>query len=110
MSWRMGLQAARLSTNEAEQATRMRREALIILHLRDMRGFERLQEFRGVRQAEFRIIGFDAKEEAIRRRMLEALDVEERVMRLRQLVESKHAKNRGKRRAQHGELERDGNE
>src|SRR5229473_693937 len=75
-----------------------------------MMSMETLQEARGVRQIKFRVTGFDADKKAVRRGMREAMHVEDRMVRLRQLVQGEHAKHRGERRAEDGKLKGDGNE
>src|SRR4029077_17620781 len=57
-----------------------------------------------------RVAGFDADKKTVRRRMCEAVHVENRMVRLRQLVQGEHAKYRGDRRAENGQLKGDGNE
>src|SRR5229473_1403557 len=75
-----------------------------------MMRMEALQEARGVRQIKFRIAGFDANKKAVRRGMGKAVHVEDRVVRLGQLVQGEHAKHRGDRRAENGKLKCNGNE
>src|SRR5713101_4638045 len=75
-----------------------------------MMSMETLQEVRGVRQIKFRVTVFDADKKAVRRCMREAMHVENRVVRLGQLVQSEHAEHRGERRAENGKLKSDGNE
>src|SRR5882762_7920319 len=71
---------------------------------------EALQEARRLRKVELRIAGLDANKKAVRRGMREAMHVEDRMVRLRQLVQGEHAKHRGERRAEDGKLKSDGNE
>jgi len=56
----------------------------------------------------FRVAGFNANKEAVRGRMREAMHVENRMVRLRQLVQREHAKHCRDRRAENGQLKGDG--
>src|ERR1700722_11253145 len=60
-------------------------------------------------QIEFLVARFDAQEEAVARSHRETLHVERRVIGSRQAVHRQHSKNGGKRRAQNGQFEGDGN-
>src|SRR5216684_1269046 len=75
-----------------------------------MMSMETLQEARGIRHIKFRVTGFDADKKAVRGGMREAMHVEDRVVRLGQLVQGEHAKHRGDRRAENGKLKCNGNE
>src|SRR5450432_2549179 len=95
----------------SEREMEMVRTVLVIKHLGHVMRIDALQESRGVRKIEFLVAGLDAQKELVAGGVLgETLDVEQRMMRLRQAVQRQHAENRGKRRAQHGQFESDRNE
>src|SRR6266850_806087 len=85
------------------------REVLIIGHLADVMRMHFLKDARGVRQMKLRVAGLDAEKEAVRRGVREPMDVENRMMRLREPVQGEHAKHRGERRAENRQFESDGN-
>src|SRR6267378_819366 len=109
MSWRRYWQPALKHRAAAAQVMTKMREVLIIRHLGDMMRMHFLKDARGVRQMKLRVAGFDAEKEAVRRGVREAMDIEDRMMRLREPVQGEHAKHRGERRAENRQLESDGN-
>src|SRR5688572_26355126 len=76
-------------------------------HSYRVRGFEEIPRRRPIEPG---IAGLNHQEESIRRRARERRDVEDRVIRLRQLVERPHPEERRQRRAEHRRLESDRNE
>src|SRR5690242_8542911 len=98
------------SINMAAAAVKSRREALVIVHLADMMRMHALQEARRFDQMKFRIAGFDAKIEAVRRSVHEPSDIEHRMVRLWHAVQRQHAEHRAERREEDRHLEGDGNE
>src|SRR6266436_90084 len=114
MSWR---QPARKAIQDAAHSTvkvrtkNRAREGLIIFHLADVLRLDAFEESRRFGHAEFGVGGLDAEEETVVRSvLLEAIDIEEWVMRLRQFVEREHAQHRGDRREKNRQFERDGDE
>src|SRR5215831_3272477 len=103
MSWRImfSLQPARLN---AQATPRMNATLIFIAHLGDVLGIDALQEPGGFHQMEFMVMRFDPQEEAVAGSVLEALDVEERMMRLRQPIQRQHAEDGEGRRAKHGQF------
>src|ERR1700675_3336601 len=99
--------AARSATQKAKCVSR----ALIILHLGDVLRVERLQKSRGFCQMKLGIARLYADVEAVAAGTLrETTDVENRVMRARQAVESNHAEDGAERSAEYGEFEGDRDE
>src|SRR6516225_6030554 len=92
------------------EAATSEREALIIGHLADVMRIEPLEKLRGLCNVKFRVTRLNAKIKAVRGRMDEATYVKNRVMRLRQAVQSQHAKYGAEGSAKNGKLKGDGNE
>src|SRR5882762_5809323 len=109
MSWRRYWQPALRPMAAAAQAMAKMREALIIGHLGDVMRMHFLKDARGVRQVKLRVAGLNAEKEAVRRGVREAMNIENRMMRLREPVQGEHAKHRGERRAENRQFESDGN-
>src|SRR6266403_896640 len=109
MSWRRYWQPALKHRAAAAQAMAKMREVLIIGHLADVMRMHFLKDARGVRQMKLRIAGFDAEKEAVRRGVREAMNIENRMMRLRQTVQGEHSKNGGEGRAENRQFESDRN-
>src|SRR5882672_5568204 len=109
MSWRRYWQPALKHRAAAPQAMAKMREVLIIGHLGDVMRVHFLKDARGVRQMKLRVAGLDAEKEAVRRGVREAMDIEDRMMRLREPVQGEHAKHGGERRAENRQFESDGN-
>ena len=72
--------------------------------------FEALEKPGGLGKMKLRVARLDANKETIRGGMREAVHVEHRMMRLRQLVQGQHAENCSKRCTENGELKGDRNE
>ena len=68
-----------------------------------------LEQPRAFFQMEVGVLGLDANEKAVRRRVRESRNVENRMIRLRQFVQREHAENRGERCPENGQLKGDGN-
>src|SRR5208282_2589645 len=94
----------------AAQTPRRKREALVIVHLGNVMCREPLQEARGFREIKLFVAGLNADEETVRRRMAEAMRIEDRVMRLRQPVKREHSKHGEERSTENGQLKCDGDE
>src|SRR5580692_10575402 len=109
MSWRIWQPPVTRASIAAHTPRRIR-EALIIMHLGNVLRREPLEKPSGVRKIELLVARLDADEEAVLGRVAETIGVENRVMRLRQLVERDHAEDGGKRGAKNGQLKRDGDE
>src|SRR4029077_3498057 len=86
-----------------------KREVLVKGHLGDMMCMNFLKEPGAFLQMEVRVLGLDANKKAVRRRVRETRNVENRMIRLRQFVQREHAENRGERRPENGQLKGDGN-
>src|SRR5439155_20009945 len=70
---------------------------LIIGNLCDMMRMEVVQETRAFLHMKFCVVGLDAKEKAVRRCVLEAMHVEDGMVRMREAVEREHAEDRTER-------------
>src|SRR5215469_6641949 len=92
------------------EAATSEREALIIGHLAEVMRIEPPEKLRGLCNVKFRVARLNAKIKAVRGRMDEAPYVKNRVMRLRQAVQSQHAKYGAEGSAENGKLKGDGNE
>src|SRR6267378_6194320 len=79
MSWRRYWQPALRHRAAAPQAMAKMREVLIIGHLGDVMRMHFLKDARGVRQMKLRVAGLDAKKEAVRRGVREAMNIENRL-------------------------------
>src|SRR5437762_419271 len=86
------------------QAATIPREVLIIRHLGDMVSVNVLENARHFLQMKLRILGLDADKKTVRGRMREAVNVEDRMVRLRQFVQGQHAENGGERCAENGQF------
>src|SRR5580658_6534183 len=109
MSWRIWQPPATRASIAAHTPMRIR-EALIIMHLGNVLSREPLEKTGGLREIELLVARLNADEEAVLGSMAETIRIENRVMRLRQLVEGEHAEDGGQRSAKNGQLKRDGNE
>src|SRR6267143_4696342 len=107
MSWRRYWQPALRPRAAAAQAMAKMREVLIIGHLGDVMRMHFLKDARGVHQMKLRVVRLNAEKEAVRRGVREAMNIENRMMRLRKPVQGEHAKHRGERRAENRQIERD---
>src|SRR5580700_3278608 len=99
--------------SSAEKATahNAMRAGLIILHLADVCCVHALEEALRVFDVEFFVARLNAQKELVGRGVLhKALNVEQRMIGLGQLIQGKHPENRRKRSAEHGELKRDRDE
>src|SRR5580693_7552448 len=86
--------------NASEHNTR--RAGLIILHLADVGRVHALEEFLRVIHIELFVARFDTQIKLVGRRVLhEAVDVEQRMIRLWQPVQRQHSEDRGKRSTEH---------
>src|SRR6516165_7345365 len=101
--------AAALESMAAAAQPSRKRDRLIIRNLCDMMRMEGPQETRAFLHMKFCIVGLDAKEKAVRRCVLEAMHIENGMVRVREAVECEHAENRTERGAQDGELKGHGN-
>src|SRR5271168_2633413 len=113
MSWRRYSQPERRKRPaKAQRQTRVRESLVIVVfNLGDVRGVEALQEAGAIDEMKLRVGGLDAQEEAVSRSMLrEARDVENGMMRARELVHGDHAEDGEGGSAENGEFECDGNE
>src|SRR5439155_7447092 len=81
----------------AEQTTSRKIDRLIIGNLCDMMRMEVVQETRAFLHMKFCVVGLDAKEKAVRRCVLEAMHVEDGMVRMREAVEREHAEDRTER-------------
>src|SRR6266704_987327 len=68
-----------------------------------------LEKARGIRKMKLRVASLNAKKEAVRRCMREAMHIENRMVRLWQFVEGQHAEYRGDRCTENREFECDRN-
>src|SRR5712664_2938339 len=110
MTWRRYWQPALRHRAAAAQVMAKMRAVLIIGHLANVMRMHFLKDARSVYEMKFWIAGLDAEKEAVRRGVREAMNIENRMVRLGQLVQGKHAKNRGQRRTENRQFESDGNE
>src|SRR5712692_1209910 len=110
MSCRRYSQPALKTRQAAAQAAMRQREVLVIGHLGNMMGVEALQKARGLRQMKLPVAGLDANKKAVRGCMREAVDVENRMVRLGQPIQSEHSEYRGERCAENSQLKGNGNE
>src|ERR1700687_2808539 len=74
-------------------AVMRRREGLVIRHLDDVVRVELLKEAGGFHEMKLRVASLDTDEEAVRRRMREARHIENRMVRLGQLVQGEESQN-----------------
>src|SRR5580693_8755266 len=81
----------------AAQAAARKREVLVKGHLGDVVRVNFLKEPGAFLQMEVGVLGLDANEKAVRRRVRETCNVENRMIRLRQFVQREHAENRSER-------------
>src|SRR6478672_5684198 len=79
-------------------------------HLIDVRRMERFQERACLAGIELRIVGLDQQEESILRRQVKIRSIEERVIGLREPIQSKHPEGPAQPREEDSELEGYGNE
>src|SRR3954447_2958064 len=114
MSWRQAATVSRSADAPSSRPRRPCRSWFTIDNLFRNRGHlvgtERGHERAGALEIELAIARFDAEEEAVAARHREARVVEDRVIRLRQLVQHDHAEHAGQRRAQDRALEGDRDE
>src|SRR6266849_4779783 len=97
MSWRIYSHPAPKTRQATVQAATRKREVSVIRHLGDMVRVDVLENTSDFLQMKLRILGLDTNKKTVRRRVREAVHVEDRVVRLGQFVQGKHAENRGKR-------------
>src|SRR6516225_1888864 len=113
MSWRSVL-SPQAATKEAKSTSTRgiasEERLFFIVHLADMLGVDSLQETCGLAQIELGIASLDAEKETIGGSRCEAVDIEDRMIRLRQLVQGQHADNRKNRSAKDRQFEGDGDE
>src|SRR5208337_3246759 len=81
-----------------------------ILHLADVLGGHALQKPGSFRQIESWIARFDAQEETVRGRVSKSFHTEDRVIGLRQFVQSEHSNHSKNRGAKHGQFKSNRNE
>src|SRR5271157_918954 len=111
ISWRrVWLQPANELAPRTARRTARSEELVFIPDLADVLRGHALQEPGRFRQIEFRIARFDTQEEAVRGCVREAFHVEDRVIRLRELVQGQHAHHGEDGSAENGEFKSDGNE
>src|SRR5215471_17467505 len=80
------------------------------LNFSHLAGVEAFEKIRRALAIELRIVGLDDQEELVAAGPLEALDVERRVVRLREPVQHDHPDHRRERREEDGQLEADRHE
>ncbi len=110
MSCRRYSQPAPKIKQAAAQAAARKREVSVIGHLGDMVSVNFLEDARAFLQTEFRILGLDTNKKTVGGGMREAVNIEDRMVRLGQFVEGEHTENRGQRRAENRQLKGDRNE
>src|SRR5579859_1678526 len=112
MSWRKSssLQPARKTPQTTSMIQRVNEALIFIAHLGHEFSANTFQKLGCTGQVKLVVARFDADKEAVVRCFLKAWHGKERAMRLRQLVQGKHAKHRKSRGAQHCQFECNGNE
>src|SRR5437899_8323925 len=99
MSWRIAI--SHPDSAIAHKAAPMNSDALVLIaHLRHVLSIDALKQSRGLFQMRLRIMRLNTQKEFVVRRPLEPFHVKQRVMRLRQLVQRQHTKQREERRAE----------
>src|SRR5256714_370252 len=97
------IKIAPTATNK--KGKRGREEQLVILHLAHVFGVQRLQKTSRFGDVELGIARLNAQEKTVAAGVLgKTMHVKERMMGLWKPVQRQHAKNRGQRSAQHGQL------
>src|SRR5713101_40540 len=86
------------------------RAALLIVHLDDIVRMKAFEKLRGLHAVEFRVARLDAEEKTVVGGEAEPRHIENRMMRLRQLVQREHAQDGKESRAEDGALKRDRDE
>src|SRR5690242_18390468 len=96
---------------KAAQSAIFLHEALFIIDLGNVLRLQLLKKLHRLRQAEFRILCFDADEKAVVRSMFEeALRIKKGVVRLGKPVQGQHAQHGENRSEKDGHFKSDGNE
>src|SRR5262252_9474380 len=105
MSWRQPARIAKAAAASSNEATRNWARQLIG-HLRDLLGVVAFEQLARVRDAEARVLRFNAEEKPVAAGAGEVRRIEYRMIGLRQAVQGKHPEDCGKRCAQHRAFKR----